>query len=328
MNLKIMQLITSQPMNYKEIFEKTHNSQIDKLHRIIKTLLEEKKSKNIRFFYVEDLIKEKLHQEKDDSINLNNSQLKLLQETYSAHEMTYDIGFKSEVLYNELKVKFEEVKDSIDLDYEELICALAKLYATKEMISLFSSYSYNLKDMYNLGDMYDLSRFEGYENFKKFDLVLLKKQGNQALCGELYEKENPDLKEDSLSNDILSTDKFQLKKQYESKFRDIKFYKDMTNYFFDDNSISHSEFIKLFVERQVLDHPVKFHCDTIVAASFIYNLQGIFFKRLSITYLFKNQIFESFNDRNIDSVLLAASKSKNRKHDFPSLSSKLTDHKL
>jgi hypothetical protein len=227
-----------------------------------------------------------------------------------------------------LKVKFEEVKDSIDLDYEELICALAKLYATREMISLFSSYSYNLRDMYNLGDMYDLSRFEGYENFKKFDLVLLKKQGNQALCGELYEKENPDLKEDSLSNDILSTDKFELKKQYKSKFRDIKFYKDMTNYFFDDNSISHSEFIKLFVERQVLDHPVKFHCDTIVAASFIYNLQGIFFKRLSITYLLKNQIFESFNDRNIDSVLLAASKSKNRKRDFPSLSSKLTDHKL
>ena len=70
MNLKIMQLITFQPMNYKDIFEKAYNSQIDKLHRIIKTLLEEKKSKNIRFFYVEDLIKEKLHQEKDDSINL------------------------------------------------------------------------------------------------------------------------------------------------------------------------------------------------------------------------------------------------------------------
>ncbi len=322
MNLKIMQLITFQPMNYKDIFEKTYNSQIDKLHRIVKTLLEEKKSKNIRFYHVEDLIEKKLHQEKDDSINLNNSQLKLLKETYSAHGMTYDIDFKSKVLYNELKDKFEDVKDSINFDYEELICALAKLYATKEMISLFSSYSYNLRDMY------DLSRFEGYENFKKFDLVLLKKQGNQALCGELYEKENPDLKEDSLSNVILSIDKFQLKKQYESKFRDIKLYKDMTNYFFEEDSISHSEFIKLFVERQVIDHPVKFHCDTIVAASFIYNLQGIFFKRLSITYLLKNQIFESFNDRYIDSVLLAASKLKNHKHDFPSLSSKLTDHKL
>jgi hypothetical protein len=309
-------------MNYKDIFEKAYNSQIDKLHRIIKTLLIEQRSENRRFFYADGLIENNLHQEKNDSINLGNSHLKLLEETYMVYEMTYDIDSKSKVLYNELKDKFEDVKDSIDLDYEELICALAKRYATKKMISHYNSYSYNLKDMY------DLSKFEGYINFEKFDLVQLRKKGNQALCGELYEKENPDLKEDSLSNDILSTDKFQLKKQYESKFRDIKFYKDMTNYFFDDNSISHSEFIKLFVERQVLDHPVKFHCDTIVAASFIYNLQGIFFKRLSITYLFKNQIFESFNDRNIDSVLLAASKSKNRKHDFPSLSSKLTDHKL
>ena len=309
-------------MNYKDIFEKAHNSQIDKLHRIIKTLLEEKKSKNIRFYHVEDLIEKKLHQEKDDSINLNNSQLKLLQETYSAHGMTYDIDFKSKVLYNELKDKFEDVKDSINFDYEELICALAKLYATKEMISLFSSYSYNLRDMY------DLSRFEGYKNFKKFDLVQLRKQGNQALCNELYEIKNPNLKKDSLSNVILSSEKFQLKKQYESTFRDIKFYKDMTNYFFDENSISHSEFIKLFVERQVLNHPVKFQCHTIVAASFIYNLQGRFFKRLSIAYLLKNQTFESFNDRYIDGPLLASSKSKNYLYDFPSLSSKLLQHLL
>jgi hypothetical protein len=309
-------------MNYKDIFEKAYNSQIDKLHRIIKTLLIEQRSENRRFFYADGLIENNLHQEKNDSINLGNSHLKLLEETYMVYEMTYDIDSKSKVLYNELKDKFEDVKDSIDLDYEELICALAKRYATKKMISHYNSYSYNLKDMY------DLSKFEGYRNFEKFDLVQLRKKGNQALCDELYEIKNPNLKKDILSNVILDSNKFQLKKQYETIFRDIKYYKDMINYFFEEDSISHPEFIKLFVERQVLDHPVKFHCDTIVAASFIYNLQGIFFKRLSITYLFKNQIFESFNDRNIDSVLLAASKSKNRKHDFPSLSSKLTDHKL
>jgi hypothetical protein len=309
-------------MNYKDIFEKAYNSQINKSHRIIKILLIEKKTENRRFFYVEDLIKEKLYQEKDDSINLNNSQLKLLQETYSAHEMTYDIGFKSEVLYNELRDKFEDVKDSIDFDYEELICALANLYAIKEMISHFSSYSYNLEDMY------DLSKFEGYKNFEKFDLVQLRKQGNQALCDELYEIKNPNLKKDNLSNVILDSDKFQLKNQYEAIFRDIKFYKDLINYFFEEDSISHSEFIKLFVEKQVLDHPVKFHCDTNVAASFIYNLQGKFFKKLSIAYLLNNQTFQSFTETKLTGANLSNTKSKDNSQIFPSLSSKLLQHTL
>jgi hypothetical protein len=231
--------------------------------------------------------------------------------------MTYDIGFKSKVLYNELKDKFEDVKDSIDFDYEELICALAKLYATKEMISLFSSYSYNLRDMY------DLSRFEGYKNFKKFDLVRLKKQGNQALCRELYEKKNLNHKKDSLSNVILGSHKLQLKERNETIFRDIEFYKDMTNYFFVENSISHSEFIKLFVERQVLDHPVEFHCRTSIAASFIYHLQDRFFKRLSIAFLLKKQIFLSSSGTVITSSNLSNSKRKFKADSFRSLSSEL-----
>jgi len=60
-----MQLIAFQPMNYKDIFEKTYNSQIDKLHRIIKTLLIEQRSKNRRFFYADGLIESNLHQEKN-----------------------------------------------------------------------------------------------------------------------------------------------------------------------------------------------------------------------------------------------------------------------
>jgi hypothetical protein len=309
-------------MNYKDIFEKTYNSQIDKLHRIIKTLLIEQRSKNRRFFYADGLIESNLHQEKNDSINLGNAHLKLLEETYMVYEMTYSIDSKSKVLYNELKDKFEDVKDSIDLDYEELIRALAKRYATKEMVSHYSSYSYNLKDMY------DLSKFEGYRNFEKFDLVQLRKKGNQAICDELHEIKNPNLKKDILSNVILDSNKFQLKKQYETIFRDIKFYKDMINYFFEQDSISHSEFIKLFVERQVLDHPVKFNCDTNVAASFIYNLQGRFFKKLSIAYLLNNQTFQSFAETKLTGANLSNTKSKDNSQIFPSLSSKLLQHSL
>jgi len=179
-----------------------------------------------------------------------------------------------------------------------------------------------------LKDMYDLSKFEGYRNFEKFDLVQLRKKGNQAICDELHEIKNPNLKKDILSNVILDSNKFQLKKQYETIFRDIKFYKDMINYFFEQDSISHSEFIKLFVERQVLDHPVKFNCDTNVAASFIYNLQGRFFKKLSIAYLLNNQTFQSFAETKLTGANLSNTKSKDNSQIFPSLSSKLLQHSL
>lgn len=304
-------------MNYKEIYEKAYNLQIDKLNISIQTLLIKQKAENRSFSYADELIENYLKQERNDFLNLENTHLKLFEESYRAHEMNYELNFKSKVLYNELKDKYEEFKDSINLDYKEIIEALAKLNATKEMIRKYSSYSYNLRDMYKL------SKFEGYKNFETFDLIELGRIGNQALCNELYEINNPKPREANSSNIILNKDKFELKKLYESTFRDVKFYEDMINYYFDKESISHSEFIQLFVESQALDHPIIFHCDTKIAASFIYNLQNIFFKRLSINYILKNQIFLSSDDTKLTSANLANTKSKNHLDDFSSLSSQL-----
>lgn len=307
-------------MNYKEIYEKAYNLQIDKLNKSIQTLLIKQKAENRSFSYADELIENYLKQERNDFLNLENTHLKLFEESYRAHEMNYEINFKSKVLYNELKDKYEEFKDSINLDYKEIIEALAKLNATKEMIRKYSSYSYNLRDMYKL------SKFEGYKNFETFDLIELGRTGNQALCNELYEINNPKPREANSSNIILSKDKFELKKLYESTFRDVEFYEDMINYYFDKESISHSEFIQLFVESQALDHPIIFHCNTKIIASFIYNLQNIFFKRFSINYILKNQTFLSSDDTKLTSANLANTKSKNHLDDFSSLSSKLLQY--
>ena len=309
-------------MNYKEIYEKAYNLQIDKLNKSIQTLLIKQKAENRSFSYADELIENYLKQERNDFLNLENTYLKLFEESYRAHEMNYELNFKSKVLYNELKDKYEEFKDSINLDYKEIIEALAKLNATKEMIRKYSSYSYNLRDMYKL------SKFEGYKNFKTFDLIELGRIGNQALCNELYEINNPKPREANSSNIILNKDKFELKKLYESTFRDVEFYEDMINYYFDEESISHSEFIQLFVERKVLDHPIKFHCETNVATSFIYNLKERFYKRLSINYLLNNQKFKSFDDTSLTLANLSNSKSKNHSRDFASLSSKLLQYSL
>lgn len=309
-------------MNYKEIFEKAYNLQIDKLNINIHTLLIRQKAENRSFAYADGLIENYLQQEKDDSINLENAYLKLFEESYRIYEMNYDLNSKSQVLFNELKDKYEELKDSINLDYKEIIEALAKLNATKEMIRKYSSYSYNLRDMYKL------SKFEGYKNFKTFDLIELGIGGNQALCSELYEINNPNLREVNLSHITLLKAKFELKKVYEDTFRDIEFYEDMINFFFEEDSISHPEFIMLFVEGQILDHPVKFHCETNVAASFIYNLKDRFYRKLSISHLVNSQEFQSFDDTRLTVDNLSNTKSKNRIHDFLSLSSELSQHSL
>lgn len=307
-------------MNYKEIYEKAYNLQIDKLNKSIQTLLIKQKAENRSFSYADELIENYLKQERNDFLNLENTHLKLFEESYKVHEMNYELNFKSKVLYNELKDKYEEFKDSINLDYKEIIEALAKLNATKEMIRKYSSYSYNLRDMYKL------SKFEGYKNFETFDLIELGRTGNQALCNELYEINNPKPREANSSNIILNKDKFELKKLYKSTFRDVEFYEDMINYYFDKESISHSEFIQLFVENQALDHPIIFHCNTKIIASFIYNLQNIFFKRFSINYILKNQTFLSSDDTKLTSANLANTKSKNHLDDFSSLSSKLLQY--
>ena len=309
-------------MNYKEIYEKAYNLQIDKLNKSIQTLLIKQKAENRSFSYADELIENYLKQERNDFLNLENTYLKLFEESYRAHEMNYELNFKSKVLYNELKDKYEEFKDSINLDYKEIIEALAKLNATKEMIRKYSSYSYNLRDMYKL------SKFEGYKNFKTFDLTELDKTGNHALCDELSEIKNPKPKEANSNSNILNKDKFELKKQYERKFKEVNFYNDIVNDFFDENSITHLEFIKLFIDREILNHPIKFHCETNKAASFIYSLKDYFFKRLSINYLLKNQIFLSFDNTKLTGTNLSNTKSKNHLHDFSSLSSKLLDHSL
>jgi len=298
-------------MNYKDIFENAYNSQIQSLHQKIKASLIEYKSENRNFQYADRMIENRLHQEKSNAIDLGDEHLKELEETHRIYEMSYEDEFKSSVLYKELKNKFEE-----------LIDALAKFNATKEVYINYNSYSYNLRDMYKS------SKFEGYKSFKTFDLIELDKTGNHALCDELSSIKNPKPKEANPNSNILNKDKFELKKQYERKSKEVNFYNDIVNDFFDENSITHLEFIKLFIDREILNHPIKFHCETNKAASFIYSLKDYFFKRLSINYLLKNQIFLSFDNTKLTGTNLFNTKSKNHLHDFSSLSSKLLDHSL
>ena len=134
-------------MNYKEIFENAYTLQTQKLNDLIKTQLKKHKAENREFNFVNNLLEESLRRERNSVLDLENPNLKLLEETYSNFEMSYSNGHKSKVFDNELKRKFDEVKDNINIEYVDLVKSLALLYATKEMISHYSTFSYNIKDM-------------------------------------------------------------------------------------------------------------------------------------------------------------------------------------
>ena len=176
-------------MNYNQIYVSNYNTKAKSLNTLIVNKLKSYKSEKRSFTYAFDGVQEYLKTEHKKYLDTSNKVNSKLIDTYFNAKYNYERGSEYLVFDNELKNMFDEINtNTLFKSYEDFIKLLGKHYATLDIKDNFKTYKLNIRSMY------EISKYENYGSFKKFDLIELRRTGNQALTKELYLIENPEKK--------------------------------------------------------------------------------------------------------------------------------------
>jgi hypothetical protein len=306
-------------MSYKEIYYQQYEKKKKELHNLMLNEFKKAEALRMNFTYVKKVILEKLKDDIEKSIEYKNENIKLLIEVHFSKHY-YQRGFEDMIFDNELKDKYNDLESNLNFNsYHSFLKSLANYHVTKEIKTLFETYWSNLRSMYRL------SKYEGYDSFKKFDLIQLDRDGNQAITKELKEFERSpnqikvksnqhnlkETKKDLEKNKQLLFEKFRIKDIGINVFESDDCYAFMVNQIFNKNTLGKPDFQKLFIEGKITENPVKLKCSTQLFAKLLHELDN-YYDKFVIRHFLHNQKILTSNNKTLKPSNLSNAKSNSQ----------------
>lgn len=279
---------------YIELFEKTKLLKQQEAAETIFKILIKNKTKKFKWSKAFNEIHRIFTDRRNENI-INKPKYSNLKKAYEKGLSDFDFENKLLAIPNHLYEEFKKTK-GLDITFEKYIIELATENGEYIIDTMFS----NGKNIYQM--MYDLNKFEGYENFQKFDANHIKPYNElEELFNEVHRLRYPSLyiNENKTVTKKKQKPAFIFYEKYRSIISSFDFYQHCMYRYFSDITEGYEKFYDVFLNKPgEHDSHLVLECKTQTFAVLLKQLvtHGIA-KNISLTEIEKQELFKTTNGK-------------------------------